>query len=398
MELSHLYHRTHQLVQEITPEIIQHRRALHRIPELAHFEFKTAAYIKKMLENMGVESKTGFAGTGITADLPGQGKGCAGFRCDIDGLPISEESGLSFSSEHPGKMHACGHDAHTAIGLGIAQVLHNLNGEFPGCVRVLFQPAEETQPGGALGMIADGAIEGLDTIYSLHVDPTIDAGQIGVKFGPHLASVDIFEIQIIGDMGHAAHPHLSVDAVLVAAKVVMALHSIPSRKIDPLQQIVITISMIHGGEAKNIMPGLVTLGGSIRTLDEEVRKQIPKLMHKTIGGITSALDARYQMEIIEGAPVLNNDFAAASLLMQSAQKIIGYANAIELPRPRMGSEDFANYLQRIPGAQIRLGIRTPGAAQHSLHSAYFTLDENAIAVGIEVMVMALLEFLASKNT
>lgn len=398
MDISHLSPRVHQIIREISPEIVQHRRQLHRIPELAHFEFKSSAYIKKTLESMGLKPQTGLAETGITVDQQGKGSGFAGFRCDIDGLPITEDTGLPFSSQHHGKMHACGHDMHTAIGIGIVKVLQCLATDFPGRVRVLFQPAEETQPGGALSMIADGAIEGLDLIYSLHVDPTLDTGQIGVKFGPHLASVDIFEIQIIGDMGHAAHPHLSVDAVLVAAKVVMALHSIPSRKIDPLQQIVITISMIHGGEAKNVMPGMVILGGSIRTLDEGVREQIPEIMHKTISGITSAFDARYQMKITEGAPVLFNDFNAASLIMQSAQKILGDTNALELPRPRMGSEDFAHYLKHIPGAQIRLGVRAPGSGQHALHSSKFVPDENAIAVGMEVMVMTLLEFLAKKNT
>ncbi|KAA3618009.1 MAG: amidohydrolase [Calditrichaeota bacterium] len=397
MEIKKLYDKVHHLVKEFTPEIIFHRRELHKIPELAHYEFKTAKYLAKAISEFGVTPKTGVAGTGLTVDFRGTGQLSIGFRCDIDGLPISEETGLEFSSAHPGKMHACGHDAHTAIGLGVVKVLHALGTEIPGNVRVLFQPAEEIQPGGALEMIADGAIDGLDAIFSVHVDPTIETGNIGVKFGPHLASVDIFEIQIFGEMGHAAHPHLSVDSVLVASKVVMALHSIPSRKIDPLHQIVITISMIHGGDAKNVMPAHVTLGGTIRTLDEGVRKQIPEIMKTTIKGITSAFDATYKLDIIKGAPVLYNDFKCASILMQTGQKILGYANALELPTPRMGSEDFSNYLTHIPGAQIRLGTNCSGCKEHSLHSPYFTLDEESIPIGVELFVMAILEYLTQND-
>ncbi|MCA9731629.1 amidohydrolase [candidate division KSB1 bacterium] len=398
MELEEIYKRVHFLVERLTPELITHRRELHKIPEIAHQEFKTSTYIANTLKEFGITPRTGVAGTGLTAEFQGSGQGSVGFRCDIDGLPIVEETGLDFASIHPGKMHACGHDAHTAIGIGIARVLQELQEELPGRVRILFQPAEETQPGGAMDMIKDGAIEGLDAIFSLHVDPAIDAGHIGVKFGPHLASVDIFEIQIIGNMGHAAHPHLSVDAVLVAAKVVTAMHSIPSRRVDPLHQIVITISTIHGGEAKNVMPEIVTLGGTIRTLDEQVRREIPEIMRQIIGGITSAFDARYKMDIINGAPVLYNDFKCSSIIMQTAQNILGYANAYELPSPRMGSEDFSNYLTHIPGAMARLGIKTPGREVLPLHTPSFQLDEKAIPLGIEIFVMTLFEYLLQKNT
>lgn len=381
------------LVSEIEPKLIEYRRHLHRYPELGYDEYRTAAFIAECLQGMGLQPRTGVGHTGVVAEVGAGGTAMVGFRCDMDALPIQEKTGAAYASKHSGKMHACGHDVHSTIGLGVAHVLQALRHELPGTVRLLFQPAEELMPGGSVDMIHDGAIQGLQAIYSMHVDPSIPTGSVGLKYGPLLASVDTFEVDIIGKMGHAAHPHLAIDPIPIAAQAITALHELPSRKIDPIKPVVISVTMVHAGNAKNVLPESVQLAGTFRTLDREVRDALPGLLEQAISGICRAFGATYKFEVEVGSPVLVNDDACMRIMEQACREMLGDTGVKILPEARMGAEDFANYLEYLPGAMIRLGTHSDARTGHSIHSAYFDVDERAIGIGVQVVAAALVKYL-----
>jgi len=380
------------LVSEVEPKLIEYRRHLHQYPELGYEEFRTAAFISECLQGMGLPPRTGVGGTGVVVEI-GNGDSTVGFRCDMDALPIQEKTGAAYASKHSGKMHACGHDVHSSIGLGVAHVLQALGDELPGKVRLLFQPAEELMPGGSVDMIRDGAIEGLQAIYSVHVDPSIPAGSVGLRYGPLLASVDTFELTITGKMGHAAHPHLAIDPIPIAAQVITALHELPSRKINPIKPVVISVTMVHAGNAKNVLPESVQLAGTFRTLDREVRDALPGMLEQTISGICRAFGAKYQFDVEVGSPVLVNDGTCMGIMEKACREMLGEAGVRVLPEARMGAEDFANYLEYIPGAMIRLGTYSDERTGHSIHSPYFDVDERAIGIGVQVIAAALVKYL-----
>lgn len=395
MDTAETTRRISTIAREIEPKLIQIRRMLHQIPELAFEEVRTASFIVEFLQTLGKRPRSGIGKTGIVVDFAGTGERKVGFRVDMDGLPITEKTEVAYASKNPGKMHACGHDVHMTIGLGVAHVLQQLENHLPGGVRLLFQPAEEVLPGGAVKMIAGDALDGLAAIYGIHVDPTLPAGQIGLKHGPLLASVDTFEIEIIGRMGHAAHPQHATDAVLVAANVVNALHSIASRRIDPLQPVVISVTTIHGGNAKNILPETVTIGGTYRTLDQEVRQQIAQMIEQTVAGIVAASGASYRLEFQHGSPALVNDDQCIRVAEKLGREVYGGNRIKMLTVPRMGAEDFANYLEHIPGAMLRLGTWGSEASAYSLHAPQFNVDESAIAMGVEFVASVLYRYLAA---
>jgi amidohydrolase len=362
------------------------RRDIHRFPELGFEEERTAGIVERELGELGIEHRriatTGVVGI-VRGALPGR---VAGLRADMDALPLTERSGESFSSEVPGKMHACGHDAHTAMLLGAARVLQGERSALRGTTVLLFQPAEEG-PGGALPMIEAGAMDDpeIDAVAMLHVDPRLATGTVGFMAGTCNAAADEFHVTITGRGGHGASPHSAVDAIPCAAATVLALQNIAAREIDPLKTVVVTIGTIEGGYRNNIIADRVSLTGTFRSQDAEVRASLEGKARRIVEGVAAAYGARATLEVIYGYPAVHNDPALADSFrsyMASASTI-----PIETPAPTMGGEDFAYFAERVPGLLIRHGIRSEAAGSvHPGHSPEFRVDEAALTFGIETLV------------
>jgi amidohydrolase len=362
------------------------RRDIHRFPELGFEEERTAAIVERELGELGIEHRrvatTGVVGI-VRGALPGH---VAGLRADMDALPLTERSGESFSSEVAGKMHACGHDAHTAMLLGAARVLQGERAALRGTTVLLFQPAEEG-PGGALPMIEAGAMEdpGLDAVAMLHVDPRLATGTVGFIPGMCNAAADEFRVTIVGRGGHGASPHSAVDAIPCAAATVLALQNIAAREIDPLKTIVVTIGTIEGGYRNNIIADRVSMTGTFRSQDAGVRASLEDRARRIVEGVAAAYGARGTLEVIYGYPAVYNDPALAA----SFRSYMGRTSTIpvESPAPTMGGEDFAYFAERVPGLLIRHGIRSDAAGSvHPGHSPEFRVDEAALTFGIETLV------------
>ena len=362
------------------------RREIHRFPELGFEEEKTAALVERELDALGIEhrrvAKTGVVGI-VRGALPGK---VAGLRADMDALPLDERSGEPFSSEVSGKMHACGHDAHTAMLLGAARVLQNERANLRGATVLLFQPAEEG-PGGALPMIEEGAMDDppLDAIAMLHVDPRLPTGTIGFIGGACNAAADEFRVAIEGRGGHGASPHTAVDAIPCAAAAVLALQNIAAREIDPLKTIVVTIGTIAGGYRNNIIADRVTMTGTFRSQAQDVRDGLEMRARRILEGVAAAYGATATLEVIYGYPAVIND----PMLAESFRAFLAASSSmpVESPPPTMGGEDFAYFAERTPGLLIRHGIRSEEAGSvHPGHSALFRVDDRALAYGIETLV------------
>ncbi len=375
---------------ELFPKLREWRRTLHQHPELAFDLEWTAAYVAEELRKLGVEPRTGVGISGITVDV-GEGEHLVALRADMDALPITEKNEVPYRSLHEGKMHACGHDAHTAMLLGAVELISNLSREdrLPGRVRFLFQPNEEGQEkgGGALLMIRDGALEGVEAIFGQHVDPELCVGKAATRPGPMMAEADVFVLKVKGQRSHAAYPHHGVDAIAISAHVVNAVHQIVSRRLDPVTPAVVTIGKIHGGTKSNVLAGEVTMVGTIRTFHTEDRNVIEEEIEKA-GRIAEALGGSYEVEFRHGTVPLVNDPDLTSFVMKEARALLGEDNVLEA-QMRMGGEDFSFYTQKVPGVFIRLGVRTPGGEVHALHTDTFDLDERALPIG-----SALLSYLA----
>jgi amidohydrolase len=372
--------------EDVVARTIDLRREIHRQPELGFEEERTAALVERELDALGIErrrvAKTGVIGV-IRGGRPGR---VAGLRADMDALPIAERSGEPFSSEVPGKMHACGHDAHTAMLLGAARVLQGSRATLSGTVVLLFQPAEEG-PGGALPMIEAGALEDprVDAIAMLHVDHRLPTGTLGLRGGPVNAAADEFTVTIEGVGGHGAYPHIAIDAIPCAAATVLALQNIAARETDPLAAIVVTIGTIQGGYRNNVIADRVTLTGTFRTQDRELRAGLEARARRIVEGIAAAYGARGTLEVIYGYPVVINDPALTEAFREYLAANSGIALAT--PPPTMGGEDFAYFAERVPGVLGRLGIRNEGSgAVHAGHSPQFRIDEGALGYGIEALV------------
>lgn len=337
--------------------------------------------------------------TGVLAEITGNGDGpVVAIRSDIDALPIVEQTGLDFASSRPGVMHACGHDVHMATVLGTASLLNEFRGQFAGRIRFLFQPAEEVPPGGARPMIEQGALDGVDRILGLHVEPLIPVGKVGLRDGAMMASVYDFDLIIHGRGGHAAQPHLAVDAIVTACEVVGSLQALVAREIGPMEPMVISFGRIEGGGARNVVADEVRLVGTARMLSPELMKDVPRLIRRTVDGICKARGATF--EIIEQAsyPVLVNDPATNAVYQSLYSEMFG-DDAVERIDAVLGGEDFACYLEKVPGAMFRLGIRNPGIkADKPWHSPEFMVDETAIYYGTSLLAAAAVRFLQGQNT
>jgi amidohydrolase len=362
------------------------RREIHRYPELGFEEERTASIVERELDAIGVEhrrvAKTGVVGI-IRGALPGK---VAGLRADMDALPLTERSGEPFSSVVPGKMHACGHDAHTAMLLAAARVLQGERETLHGTTVLLFQPAEEG-PGGALPMIEAGVMDDpkIDAVAMLHVDPRLETGTIGFIAGACNAAADEFRITIEGRGGHGAAPHLSVDAIPCAAATVLALQNIAAREIDPLNTVVVTIGTIEGGYRNNIIADRVHLTGTFRSQNQAVRDGLEARGRRIVDGVAAAYGAKATLEVIYGYPAVINDEVLADTFR--AYMLAHTKIPVESPAPTMGGEDFAYFAQRAPGLLIRHGIRSEAAGSiHPGHSPEFRVDEAALDFGIATLV------------
>ena len=372
----------HQLVADQKDLIIQLRRDLHRIPETAYTEKKTSAYVANYLNNLKLEVKTEIARYGVVGLMKtGRPGPTLMIRADMDALPLKENTGLAFASEHEGAMHACGHDAHMAMVLGAATVFNTLKDEISGNIKFLFQPAEEG-PGGAEPMIKAGVMESPKVDYSIgcHVWPDIPEGTIGVRPGPFMAAMDRFDIKIKGKGGHGAMPHLSVDALEVGTQVVNALQRIVSRQMDPLEPTVVTIGTFHAGTAFNIIPPEAEMSGTTRTFNPDIWNSWEARIAKVVRGVCDSMGCDFELKFSKGYPVTINDASMAEIVRGCAAKVVG-EDRVVVPRKTLGGEDFAYYLQRSQGCYFALGVGRDGAVP--VHNPAFDFNEDVMLLGME---------------
>jgi amidohydrolase len=365
------------VVSRVVPVAIETRRHLHRFPEIGHRESATTEYLAAVLKQAGLAPKLRTPGTGLSVDV-GSGPPSIAFRADIDALPVQERTGLSFASEHAGLMHACGHDAHTGVAVGIALALSTLDIE--GSVRFVFQHAEEQFPGGAQELVDEGILEQVERIIAFHVDPTLRTGRIGLRAGPVTASSDQFSIDVEGPGGHTARPHLTVDTAYAAGLIVTQLPALLNQLTDPRAPLVLVFGSIQGGAAANVIPPRVELRGTARTLGADLWERLPKLVDLLVHEIVAPTGATVTVHYEKGiAPVVNDEQTIAEA-RYAVGRLLG-PTATAATSPSMGAEDFSAYLQKIPGAMLRLGVGD-GLDHADLHSASFDIDEEAIETGI----------------
>jgi amidohydrolase len=376
---------------ELSDQIIAWRREFHQYPELGYQEHRTAGRVAEILERLGYQVRRGVGRTGVVADL---GDGCprVAIRADMDALPIQEESQATYTSKTLGVMHACGHDAHVAIALGVATLLSRQ--ELPGSVRFLFQPAEEIGDengvSGAVHMIEDGAMQGVDYTLALHVDAATPVGQITLDDGATSAGVDTFYASIIGKGGHGAAPHKVVDPIHIAGHVILALHGIVSRRLRPFDPAVLSIGSIHGGEAHNVIPDRVELSGTIRYMHMDVRAQILSEIERALS-VARALGGDYELQIEVGYPPMYNDSGVVGLVRQVACEMLGEQN-VKPPIESMGAEDFGFFADLAPGAMFYLGCRIEND-ERSHHHPRFDIDEGCLPYGAALLVASALRLM-----
>jgi amidohydrolase len=372
------------LAEEIFPEILEIRRHIHQHPELSFHEYKTAEYICKVLGKENISYRQGIAGCGILADIEGLGKGrIVGLRADMDALPIQEENTVAYRSLNDGKMHACGHDVHTACLIGAARILNRLKDQFPGKVKLVFQPAEEKAPGGARLMLEENLFgdEKPDLMIAQHVYPVMHTGRIGFKAGRYMASSDEIYITVRGKGGHAAMPHQITDSVLIASHILVALQQIVSRHAEASTPTVLSIGKVVANGAVNVIPPEVRMEGTFRTMDENWRKEAHSRMINMAQSIADGMGASCEFEIVEGYPVLNNDPEITARSIEFARSYLGDDQVDDLDI-RMTAEDFAFFAQEYPSVLYRLGVRNPlQESPLELHTPHFNIDEEAIKTG-----------------
>ncbi len=380
-----------KIAAEITPQVVAWRHEIHRRPELAFAEFKTAALVEEVLKAAGIEyirhrDSTAIVGT-IKGGLPGK---TIALRADMDALPLDELTDVPFKSETPGVMHACGHDVHTAVLMGVATVLSKHRDSIPGTVKFFFQPAEEKPPGGALGMIEQGAMDGVEHVFGLHVGSDAPAGEVVFAKGYSSANSDVVNLRIIGKGGHGASPQNTVDAVMVAAQVLVALQTIVSRNVAPLDAAVISVGSFHAGTVNNIIAETADLKITVRSLKSEVRDLLKERIEEVTRGVTQAMKATYEMEFIYGYPSLPNDSQMVEMVKGLAEAAVGADKVKVKDVPSMGGEDFSYFAQKVPSAFFSIGCK-PETDAYPAHNPKFKVDEASIPVGIEMMLRIALE-------
>jgi amidohydrolase len=410
LHADHLGARLDPLVAGLEPRLVAWRRDIHRHPELSNREQRTAALVAAHLREEGYTLRTQVAHTGVIGVLRGGRPGpVLALRADMDALPVSEKTGLPFASvaraTHEGRevgvMHACGHDAHTAILMGVASALSRLREELPGTVVLLFQPAEEGAPrgerGGAELMLEEGAFEAPrpDAVFGLHATAELPVGRLGVRSGAAMASSDRLTIRVTGRQSHAAYPWQGVDPIATAARMLLALEALPAREVDARIGSVVSFGAFHAGVRHNIIPGEAELSGTVRALDPELRRALHERIRRTAAGIAQAAGAEAEVAIDEGNPMVWNDPALLARMRPALEGAVG-ADAVLDVLPWTGAEDFAFFAQRAPGLYFWLGVRSPGlpaAEAAQIHTPRFTVDEAALPIGVRALAGLALAFL-----
>ncbi|NUO63497.1 MAG: amidohydrolase [Gemmatimonadaceae bacterium] len=375
---------------DVRDQVISWRRHLHRHPELSFHETNTSRFVAETLGGFGGLEISRPSATSVMARLKGGRPGrTLAMRADIDALPIHEKNAHDFVSSSPGVMHACGHDGHTAMLLGAAKVLAARRAELAGEIRFIFQHAEEIPPGGAEELVRAGVMEGVDLVIGAHLWSPLQVGKVGVKAGALMAAPDAFTITILGSGGHAALPQQTVDSIAVAAQVVTNLQHVVARNVDPLASAVLSVTRIAGGgDAYNVIPGRVELGGTVRTFDETLRAEMPRLIERIVSGVTSAHGARFEMTYERGYRPVINDAGAADLLRRAVVAALG-SDALVEATPTMGGEDFSAYQQKAPGAFFFVGARCEESGiVNPHHHECFDVDERALDYGTRIFVAA----------
>lgn len=399
--------RIRDLVDDHQAATIEFRHWIHANPELGNREFEAAKRVAAHLESLGMEVRRNVAHTGVVGILEGGRPGpVVAVRADMDALPVTEDTDLPFASTvrttynglDVGVMHACGHDVHTAVQYGVASILADMREDLPGTVVFIFQPAEEGPPpgerGGAELMVEEGVLEdpSPEAIFGLHTLANMPVGTLGFTSGPALAAVDTFRATVTGSQTHGARPHQGIDPIVMASQAVLALQTIVSRTLDPIQPAVVTVGMFHAGERSNIIPAKVELQGTVRTYDPDVRDRIEERMHEILDGITKAGGGSYALDYERGTPATVNDPGLGESMLPTLNAIVGAENVERLP-PTMGGEDFAYYALEIPAFFYRLGIHKPGTVSGPHHSPTFRADDASVPVGMRVMANLLVDYL-----
>ncbi|MEV6760654.1 amidohydrolase [Streptomyces sp. NPDC051105] len=383
------------LSEELHAELVAFRRDLHMHPELGNQEFRTTAAIKERLEKAGLRPRVLSMGTGLSCDIGPEADGLPvlALRADIDALPIPDmKTECAYRSTVPDRAHACGHDVHTAVVLGAGLVLAELHerGLLPRPVRLLFQPAEEVLPGGAADAIASGVLEGVGRILAVHCDPRVDAGRIGLRNGAITSACDRIEVALDGPGGHTARPHLTTDMVTAAARVAVDVPALIARRVDSRSGLAVTWGRIESGHAPNVIPQHAELSGTVRCLDLAAWRQAPDVVHAAIDEVATLHRAKSEINYVRGVPPVVNDPVVTELLRDAMTARRG-TDSIETTEQSLGGEDFSWYLEHVPGALARLGVRTPGERTvRDLHQGDFDADERAITVGVELFTAAAL--------
>ncbi len=376
-----------EAAQRLRDQLVAWRRDLHRHPELGFQERRTAQVVAEHLQRLGLEVQTGIAETGVVGILQGREDGpTVMLRFDMDALPIEEENDVPYRSVHPGVMHACGHDGHVAIGLGVATLLAQHRERLAGTVKFVFQPAEEGL-GGARRMVEEGVLEAPRPAmaFGLHLWNPMPVGQVAVQSGPFMAAAAQFEIEVVGRGGHGAQPHLTVDATVVAAHIITALQTIVSRNVDPQQALVISVGEMHAGSAFNVIPGQAVLRGTLRAFDTGVMQMAQARLRTLAEGIAQAYGARAEVVTTVVAPPVVNDERAAAIVRAAAEAVVGAAN-VQTITPPMVSEDVAEFLSRVPGCFFFVGARNEAKGiVYGHHHPRFDIDEDALPIGVAIL-------------
>ncbi|MGH2387405.1 MAG: M20 metallopeptidase family protein [Chloroflexota bacterium] len=385
-------------LKAVNEQVVLDRRRLHAHPELGFEEHETARFVAERLRALGLEPQTGVAGTGVVALISGARPGkTVMLRADMDALPIDELNEVPYRSQKPGVMHACGHDGHTAILLNAARLLVERRAQFAGTIKLIFQPCEEKFPGGAVRMIEEGVLESphVDAVFGLHLAQDLPLGIVCARSGPAMAAADTFTINITGKGGHGATPELCVDAALIAAQVTVALHALVAREVKPLDPAVITVGSIHAGTAPNIIPQTAVLTGTVRTFNEELRRQLARRIDEVAVGVARAMRADCECVYEWGNPCLVNDVTMTALVTETAKGIVGGKRFTE-GEPIMGAEDFSSFLERVPGCFFFVGTRNDARGLiWGHHHPRFDVDEAALPLGIELIVAVAERYLAT---
>ena len=382
--------------QQLADQIVAWRRDIHMHPELGFQEQRTARLVADTLAEFGIEAQTGVGKTGVVGYL-GEGSPVIGIRADMDALPIDEENDVPYRSQTPGVMHACGHDAHTAILLGVAKMLSEMPDRPPGQVRFLFQPSEENSDeddkSGATRMIEDGALEGVDAVIALHVASDLPAGVITVEDGYSTANEDSFQIVLTGTGGHGAMPHQAIDPTFILAQVLNALQGIRSRRVDPTKAAALSIGEIHAGKASNVIPSQVYVSGTMRSFDDGTRQQLRDELARTLM-IARVLGGDFTLRIRPGYPSNYNDPSTAALMRASTVAMIG-EDGVMVPEKMMGAEDFAFMTRKAPGAMFMLGAAV-GDFSRAHHTPVFNIDESTLPLGAAILADVTCQLLTEK--